>query len=81
MRKSFDWLNRLTNRFSNHFQVVSNLDIYCQSKDHTETENDEPEAMLVEIEDENYETVSNATPVTQMQIPVFKFDFANRDSR
>jgi hypothetical protein len=63
------------------FQVVSNLDIYCQSKDHPETENDEPEAMLVEIEDDNYETVSNATPVTQKQIPVFKFDFANRDSR
>lgn len=36
--------------------------------------------MLVEIEDDTFETVSNATPITQIQIPIFKFDFANRDS-
>ena len=63
------------------FQVVSSLDIYHGSKENPETETDEPEAMLVEIEDDNYETISNATPITQMQIPIFKFDFANRDSR
>lgn len=66
-------------------QVVSSLDIYQQSsKDNNEMENDEPEAMLVEIEDDSYECVqpvSSATPITQMQIPIFKFDFANRDSR
>lgn len=62
-------------------KVVSNLEIYQRSKENNETENDEPEAMLVEIEDDAYETVSNATPITQMQIPIFKFDFANRDSR
>jgi len=62
------------------FQVVSSLDIYHESKD-IETENDEPEAMIVEVEDENFETVPNVTPITQMQIPIFKFDFANRDSR
>lgn len=79
-----------TNLFNNlqtvlHLQVVSSFDIYQQSsKDNNETENDEPEAMLVEIEDDSFEIVqpvSAATPITQMQIPIFKFDFANRDSR
>lgn len=74
----------ISKNFSLNFrslQVVSSLDIYCRSKENLETETDEPEAMLVEIEDDNYESVSNATPITQMQIPIFKFDFANRDSR
>lgn len=54
------------------------------SKDNNETENDEPEAMIVEIEDDSCESVqpvSSDTPLTQMPIPIFKFDFANRDSR
>lgn len=42
---------------------------------------DEPEAMLVEIEDDTLETTSVATPIVQMQIPIFKFEFANRDLR
>lgn len=66
-------------------KVVSSLEIYQQSsKENNETENDEPEAMLVEIEDDCFEaapSISNTTPITQMQIPIFKFDFANRDSR
>lgn len=67
-------------QFRSTIQVVSNLEIYQQSRENV-TENDEPEAMLVEIEDDAFETVSNATPITQIQIPIFKFDFANRDSR
>lgn len=58
--------------------MASSLDIYSQSKD---TDAEEPEAMLVEIEDETLDSVSNATPITQMQIPIFKFDFANREMR
>lgn len=61
--------------------MVSNLEIYQQLKEDNEKENDEPEAMLVEIEDDTFETVSNATPITQIQIPIFKFDFANRDAK
>lgn len=61
--------------------MVSSCDIYHRPNDTNEAETDEPEAMLVEVEDDNFETVSNATPITQMQIPIFKFDFANRDSR
>lgn len=61
--------------------MVSSCDIYHRSDDTNEAETDEPEAMLVEVEDDNFETVSNATPITQIQIPIFKFDFANRDSR
>lgn len=64
---------------------MSSLEIYQQSsKDNNETENDEPEAMLVEIEDDSFDIVQPVavtTPITQMQIPIFKFDFANRDSR
>lgn len=40
--------------------------------------------MIVEIEDDSCESVqpvSSDTPLTQMPIPIFKFDFANRDSR
>lgn len=60
---------------------MSSFDIYRETKENNDMENDEPEAILVEIEDDSYETVSNATPITQIQIPIFKFDFANRDSR
>lgn len=72
--------------------MASNIEIYehheeDEEEETNETQNSEPEAMLVEIEDESCEPLasvissSTTTPVTQVQIPIFKFDFANRDSR
>lgn len=73
--------------FLDSSQVASNIEIYEHHEEESneiETPHSEPEAMLVEIEDESCEPLASAsttTPVTQMQIPIFKFDFANRDSR
>lgn len=75
--------------------MASNIEIYEHHEEEeeeeineNETQNSEPEAMLVEIEDESCEPLASiisssatTTPVTQIQIPIFKFDFANRDSR
>jgi hypothetical protein len=74
--------------------VASNIEIYEhheeeeEEEETNETQNSEPEAMLVEIEDESCEPLTSiisssttTTPVTQIQIPIFKFDFANRESR
>ena len=41
---------------------------------------DEPEALLVEIEDESFETLPDAV-VTPSGLPVFKFDFAMKDPK
>lgn len=49
-----------------------------------ETESyDEPEALLVEIEDESFETLPPVPEpvVTPSGIPVFKFDFAMKDPK
>lgn len=82
------WKKKLLNWTFDFVQVASNIEIYEQheegNEEEVETAHSEPEAMLVEIEDESCEpllSASSTTPVTQIQIPIFKFDFANRDSR
>lgn len=44
---------------------------------------DEPEAVIVEVEDDGLELLPLSTETTplQIQIPVFKFDFANKDTK
>lgn len=40
--------------------------------------------MIVEVEDDAFEIITPiaaTTPITQIQIPIFKFDLANKDAR
>lgn len=76
---------KLYNSF--YFQVSSTptIQIYCGEDKNIQPEisNYEPEAVIVEVEDEGLEfmPVSAETTPLQIQIPIFKFDFANRDSK
>lgn len=40
---------------------------------------EEPEAVIVEIEDDGFESLPSNSASSQIQIPIFKFDFANKE--
>lgn len=63
-------------------QVSSDNQIYRAAerrKLEVEISTDEPEAVIVEVEDDGLEIMST-TPQQMQQIPIFKFDFVNKDS-
>lgn len=64
-------------------QVSSDIQIYHgdeRRKFETDISADEPEAVIVTVEDDGLELISETTPLP-MQIPIFKFDFVNKDSQ
>lgn len=60
-------------------KTSSNLELYSEVNESFESTAEEPEAVIVEVEDEGCELMPSASP--QMQIPIFKFDFASKDLR
>ncbi|XP_070505666.1 putative leucine-rich repeat-containing protein DDB_G0290503 isoform X2 [Chironomus tepperi] len=61
-------------------KTSSNLELYSEVNESFDSATEEPEAVIVEVEDEGCELISSsASP--QMQIPIFKFDFASKDLR
>ncbi|KAL7019111.1 hypothetical protein ACKWTF_011016 [Chironomus riparius] len=60
-------------------KTSSNLELFSEVNESFESAAEEPEAVIVEVEDEGCEIISSASP--QMQIPIFKFDFASKDLR
>lgn len=61
------------------------IQIFCSEKTNIQPKIsiDEPEAVIVEVEDDGMECIPVSTETTplQIQIPVFKFDFANKDTK
>ena len=60
-------------------KTSSNLELYSEINESFESAAEEPEAVIVEVEDEGCELMPSASP--QIQIPIFKFDFATKDLR
>ncbi|KAG5671794.1 hypothetical protein PVAND_001970 [Polypedilum vanderplanki] len=65
----------------NEKKASSDIEIYCDGKRKEDSMLEEPEAVIVEVEDEGLDLtpMPSLSASSQLQIPVFKFDFAHKD--
>jgi hypothetical protein len=55
------------------------MDIFCNANDIIDSMSEEPGAVIVEVEDDGFESLPSNSASSPMKIPIFKFDFACKD--